>query len=875
MKKLFIIVLAVIMVSALTAFAGCKFSKEKAGDNSAEPTISASTEEGGEQTGTPADSTSTEPEDSTSTEPEDSTSAEPGQSTEQPPQPELTPYAAPTFAAGDDGITISQGEGAAITYKVDGGEWTEGASVSFDETAGDHSVVAKAAADEDHLESDEATFTYTTKEASVTVNKTSTLTATVSYVGAKLQRSEGGEFADCEQTEYTETESKNYFFKATGGWADGTYYAGEAVARCMLVKPASAAFTVEDGEGATDSILQEDWEVKKYGDSTWEDTKATITAGKSYTGSDCVVYNCWNNGVKFRYSKEYAAVDGYNMLSFDVKGDGIAKMEISIKDSNSGIYMHINLGTLPSGWYHYDLSMMDSGWQLYYAGTGYDPDMAIAYQGKDMGVSTRYEIIPYCDTLSFVFNGSTTNGANAYLYMDNIAFGYAETPATAITQPLFATGDYYVPTSTTEGYPVFYITIGDHGQTATLQTVGLEQNMTIPTTLTISGSSLTLTAEGGALTLKGNFEENGRVVALTNATGTYAQYIDLGTKYAVAANLSMDFASTPGSGDYNDPNWTQEQYITEWKVVSGQMRNRTKDGKKVVNMYANTGTTLKYTYNKSGQPIGLANYFAVDIGNYFSPNKPINVKIALVDTKGVVTYLAGSSSEWYSFAATTGLETFKVYLDAPINLQSFYFVLKGTQGDQYLYTTNYVATYKFEKEEEPEQPEPTVTEVFKLDFEDGAGTGNYVNSNWTQYKWDNSAYVTTSGRMNSRTNGSTKVTNLYCGWTTYQFIYNENGENALGKANGFSVKIGNYYATAAKTIKIRVVLVDSEGAKHYLYGTQSGFQDVAYAEGTTMTTYEKTFDEMTVQSIIFFARCENADNYLYIDDVTLTYTEQA
>ncbi|MBP5177323.1 MAG: hypothetical protein ILP02_01925, partial [Clostridia bacterium] len=131
------------------------------------------------------------------------------------------------------------------------------------------------------------------------------------------------------------------------------------------------------------------------------------------------------------------------------------------------------------------------------------------------------------------------------------------------------------------------------------------------------------------------------------------------------------------------------------------------------------------------------------------------------------------------------------------------------------------------------------------------------------------AYEATSAKMNSRSNGS-KIVNMYGGWTTYKFIYNENGA-VLGKANGFTARVGNYFVED-KAIKIRVALVAEDDSMVYLYGTQSGFYDFAYTGANTMVKVEKTFDEINVKSIIIFVRYESADNYLYVDDITLTYT---
>ena len=202
MKKLLIIVCAIMMVASLTVFAGCKTVKNN----------------------DPAPSTSTNPTESTSTVDSTGTSEDPGQSTQT---PQKTPHAAPAFEVVDGAVIFKNAETVQYKFKEDGGAWQEGSSTPLDATVGQHVVTAVALADEDHLDSAEATFSYETKETSVSVAKTNAYTGTVSYEGTKLQVKDGENFVDCTTYEYAEETSKTYTFKAVGGWAEGskTFYA--------------------------------------------------------------------------------------------------------------------------------------------------------------------------------------------------------------------------------------------------------------------------------------------------------------------------------------------------------------------------------------------------------------------------------------------------------------------------------------------------------------------------------------------------------------------------------------------------------------------------------------------------------------------------
>ena len=346
----------------------------------------------------------------------------------------ISVLSAPTIEAGAEGFTAIHDTATAFKVKEDDGEWTDGAFIAFNETLGAHIVKAYAVGGDGEIDSEEVSFAYETKAAEVTITKGEGRSFTVEFTGIKLQKSvNGGDFEDTAVTEYADLPAGEYAVKAVGGW-DGEsdiFYAGESVQSIKLVAPAEQALVIEDAENTTTGELQEIWDIKKYG-STWEATSASISLGETYTGSPCVIFNCWNNYTKFRYSKTYRADAGYNVLSFDVQGDGIASMELSIKDSNSGIYLNAKMGTLENGWAHYEVSLYDEAWKIYYNGTPYDVDLALGQVGASVGVTSKDEIVAFCDTFSIILSGATPNGANTKIYFDNIAFEYKDNPETQI-----------------------------------------------------------------------------------------------------------------------------------------------------------------------------------------------------------------------------------------------------------------------------------------------------------------------------------------------------------------------------------------------------------------------------------------------------------
>lgn len=156
--------------------------------------------------------------------------------------------------------------------------------------------------------------------------------------------------------------------------------------------------------------------------------------------------------------------------------------------------------------------------------------------------------------------------------------------------------------------------------------------------------------------------------------------------------LTLDFEEWSGSEDLTgkaawDAKWTNQKYTTSW-VSGGTMRSRTKNASKVVNMTSGSSTTYKYTFNY-GSSIGVANYFSIDLGNYFDGAADAQVKVALIDMSGNPIYVLGSSSEFAVIGVTTGLDTYtKSFGDTEV--QGFYITFKSSLGSAFLYMDNVV-----------------------------------------------------------------------------------------------------------------------------------------------------------------------------------------
>ncbi len=189
----------------------------------------------------------------------------------------------------------------------------------------------------------------------------------------------------------------------------------------------------------------------------------------------------------------------------------------------------------------------------------------------------------------------------------------------------------------------------------------------------------------------------------------FATYVDPSSKPQMPefADVNMDYQNLVDGVDYtNDINggtycgseWKQYSgSSTGWNATSGQMRRRFSDAAKsnvVLNMYTAANQAYRYTYVGNGAGLGKANYFSIDLGNYFQTPSDIKIKIALVDVDGNAHYLYGSADAYEILSSTkiNGEQTLKHFEWSfdEITVKEFFIEIKGTSGNQYVYTDNVI-----------------------------------------------------------------------------------------------------------------------------------------------------------------------------------------
>ena len=157
------------------------------------------------------------------------------------------------------------------------------------------------------------------------------------------------------------------------------------------------------------------------------------------------------------------------------------------------------------------------------------------------------------------------------------------------------------------------------------------------------------------------------------------------------ANLTLDFMDGTVGSTYVNAAWTQEKYTTDWVSVSGQMNCREKNSVRVVNFTSGSSTAYRYTYNKNGAAIGIANKLTFKVGNYYNA-QILPTKVILIDTAGTSHYLVGSADAFYDFPVTDGLINQELTFDAA-EIKSIVVVCKSAQNSAYLYVGDLHLTY--------------------------------------------------------------------------------------------------------------------------------------------------------------------------------------
>lgn len=617
---------------------------------------------------------------------EDNSSEEPSSSVQIDP----VKLDSPTISFDGDKLIFSEVEHAdKYLVKVNDGQYQEASFYRFAQSEGNYTVSVKASSNsENYLESDVVTYSYQAIQSAVNKISADTLS---------WQSRDCNVYVDnnlITGNEYKAIETKAVTVEARGGFdEDGKiYYIAQQSFEVNLIADAASYYVIEDATDKTSSDLTDEWEIHKY-DSTWVETPASIAVAKGRNDDKCAQLNCWNNYSTFRYGKQYEVTDGYNAISFDVKGDGIITLRVQLLSSKSGVYATYDFGTISTNWNHAVIALDDSSWRINFNNTSYTFNEVKSY----VNMQDTKEIVSFFDTFNIILYGVTENGASSKVYFDNIRFENIDNVTTNIDNPyLDGLKNNYVASGTNVAFSLSL----DENNEGTLETLNLvrlgEPNeLVYPIKYSRNGSELIVKdkeTDGQTFSFTGNYKNDGASIAVSEAIGSIKNYLN-GAVFGTAGNLLLDFEDGDGSSTYSNAKWTQAKYDTDrWVAMTTAMNSRVKDESKVVALASGWNMSYRYTYNEGGSPLGLVDYLSIDMGNYYSVNEDMPVKIIIIDTQNVSHYLLGASGgeadKHYKVEHGTDLNKYEFSFDA-IEAKSIQVVTRATfQGDTFCYIDN-------------------------------------------------------------------------------------------------------------------------------------------------------------------------------------------
>ena len=619
----------------------------------------------------------------------------------------------PSLKVSDRGLTWDEVP-FAVTYAVsyDGGSYRNAESASFLYEAGKHSISVKAVGDgEFYADSAPSVFTYQTEPSSVSVSKTEANRAALSFNGIALEKAFGESFEPCPESVFTAQETCEVSFRAVPGFrsSDRVFFSPSDPETVKFVAPAVRPASIEDASYASASHLADRWEVQKF-DGSWKSTTASVSLAESYDGSQALCLNAWNNSVAYRFTTAYDLADGYNALRFDFKGDGIADVVLTLGDDDSGYYISYDLGVMPSYWLSVTLSLSSEQWKI----NGSFPlqtawsmrDSAAAAQfeiPKDVRAAAElFEIVPFLDRLSFTVKGNTPNGSNASFLVDSVLALYDADVTDERIQPLFGVGSSYVAREELSSGNINEIALSLSSDSARVFSTALETNFVMEgeALLDLLAASLSFSDSLSDFKMTCDFSDNGSSLVVRSCSGENAEWF-AGVRFSVAADLSLDFEDGAIGEKYirDEINEYTFSSLNGWQPLSSsQIYCVEKENSNVLSFATGKWVTNRFTYNEFGRPLGIANYFAIDLGNDHIGADAIEIKLVAVTSEGSLVYLLGSADNFYSFAVTDSMVTLERKTEDPVDVVSVYLVTKNTSEKEvaYLYADNLKIRYKAE-----------------------------------------------------------------------------------------------------------------------------------------------------------------------------------
>ena len=366
-----------------------------------------------------------------------------------PPQPLDTPE----FSVNDAGTGIKwTAITGALKYVVQINDGTPEETTStehlFIDTVGEYTIKVTAIAGSGYLDSEEASYTYTT--AVTSLGELSCADGKITWTslgGACAQyHANDDEYADVVGNYATITEPGEQYVRAKPGYKESTrtfYIEDESTEKTMLGSPIGTDNYIEKGDARNTNELREEYTITYYG-SGWEpSTFARVfvdnVQNEGYTSGNCVKARYCVNGNSFKFTKNIELDGSFDTMKITAKGDGnaVVKLQLQVTKATSlygvpltGIYATYTLGAIEAEWKTYTIKMMDENWSINVGSQGYKPsEVPTKLATYNVKADSYLDLIPCFDVCSFLLQYNGGSGAESFVYLDDFMLTNSEAEA--------------------------------------------------------------------------------------------------------------------------------------------------------------------------------------------------------------------------------------------------------------------------------------------------------------------------------------------------------------------------------------------------------------------------------------------------------------
>ena len=209
---------------------------------------------------------------------------------------------------------------------------------------------------------------------------------------------------------------------------------------------------IEDGTAESDADLAEQYAMKKYSSSSWEDAQSiSITLNNQvngeYTEGNCVALNFTHQGYYFMYEKgieidEKSKFEGFGLtVKSDASINMIAVFQINretiIQDTNlTGVHLKYRFNPAPTVWTKYEINFDDENWLINYAGMDLDWATVKPYI-QEAGVKAEHigDLMYLFDAFQIRVCGNAGTYASCHTYLDDVKL-IGEAPDQTVVETL-------------------------------------------------------------------------------------------------------------------------------------------------------------------------------------------------------------------------------------------------------------------------------------------------------------------------------------------------------------------------------------------------------------------------------------------------------